>query len=162
MTRLGRISPTARPKATPNESSRPPASPTLTTSSCGFPKATTPWLANSEFACREASGRGSRSRARCSRMLQSSYLTRPLRRSIQAERSVQEALEVLMENRTTLVIAHRLSTVRRADRIIVIEHGRIVEQGTHEELFARDGEYRKLYDLQFVSPEPPGNGGLVN
>jgi subfamily B ATP-binding cassette protein MsbA len=80
----------------------------------------------------------------------------------EAERSVQEALEVLMENRTTLVIAHRLSTVRRADRIIVIEHGRIVEQGTHEELFARDGEYRKLYDLQFVSPEPPGNGGLVN
>ena len=80
----------------------------------------------------------------------------------EAERSVQEALEVLMENRTTLVIAHRLSTVRRADRIIVIEHGRIVEQGTHEELFARDGEYRKLYDLQFVSPEPSGNGGLVN
>jgi subfamily B ATP-binding cassette protein MsbA len=80
----------------------------------------------------------------------------------EAERSVQEALEVLMENRTTLVIAHRLSTVRRADRIIVVEHGRIVEQGTHEELFARDGEYRKLYDLQFVSPEPPGNGGLVN
>jgi len=81
----------------------------------------------------------------------------------EAERSVQEALEVLMENRTTLVIAHRLSTVRRADRIIVVEHGRIVEQGTHDELFARDGEYRKLYDLQFVAAqEAPGNGGLVN
>jgi subfamily B ATP-binding cassette protein MsbA len=81
----------------------------------------------------------------------------------EAERSVQEALEVLMENRTTLVIAHRLSTVRRADRIIVVEHGRIVEQGTHDELFARDGEYRKLYDLQFVAgEEAPGNGGLVN
>jgi subfamily B ATP-binding cassette protein MsbA len=81
----------------------------------------------------------------------------------EAERSVQEALEVLMENRTTLVIAHRLSTVRRADRIIVVEHGRIVEEGTHEELFARDGEYRKLYDLQFVTAEEaPGNGGLVN
>jgi len=81
----------------------------------------------------------------------------------ESERSVQEALEVLMENRTTLVIAHRLSTVRRADRIIVIEHGRIVEEGTHDELFARDGEYRKLYDLQFVMPEEaPGNGGLVN
>ncbi len=81
----------------------------------------------------------------------------------EAERSVQEALEVLMENRTTLVIAHRLSTVRRADRIIVVEHGRIVEEGTHDELFARDGEYRKLYDLQFVAAdEAPGNGGLVN
>jgi subfamily B ATP-binding cassette protein MsbA len=81
----------------------------------------------------------------------------------EAERSVQEALETLMENRTTLVIAHRLATVRRADRIIVVEHGRIVEQGTHDELFARDGEYRKLYDLQFVAAEEAaGNGGLVN
>ena len=81
----------------------------------------------------------------------------------EAERSVQEALETLMENRTTLVIAHRLSTVRRADRIIVIEHGQIVEEGNHDELFARDGEYRKLYDLQFISSaEAAGNGGLVN
>jgi ABC-type multidrug transport system fused ATPase/permease subunit len=54
-----------------------------------------------------------------------------------------------MENRTTLVIAHRLSTVRRADRIIVLVRGRIVEQGTHEELLALGAEYRKLYDLQF-------------
>ena len=54
-----------------------------------------------------------------------------------------------MENRTTLVIAHRLSTVRRADRIAVMARGRIVEEGAHEELIALGREYRKLYDLQF-------------
>jgi len=69
----------------------------------------------------------------------------------ESERAVQDALETLMQNRTTLVIAHRLSTVRRADKIIVLVRGRIVEEGTHEELFARGKEYRKLYDLQFMS-----------
>jgi subfamily B ATP-binding cassette protein MsbA len=67
----------------------------------------------------------------------------------ESERLVQEALEALMHNRTTLVIAHRLSTVRRADRIVVLVAGRIVEQGTHDELLALNAEYRKLYDLQF-------------
>lgn len=66
----------------------------------------------------------------------------------EAERVVQDAIERLMENRTTLVIAHRLSTVRRADRIYVIVTGEIVEEGTHDELFALEGEYRKLCDLQ--------------
>jgi len=69
----------------------------------------------------------------------------------EAERAVQDALETLMQNRTTLVIAHRLSTVRRADKIIVLVRGRIVEEGTHEELLARGQEYRKLYDLQFMA-----------
>jgi ATP-binding cassette, subfamily B, bacterial MsbA len=71
----------------------------------------------------------------------------------EGERLVQEALERLMENRTTLVIAHRLSTVRRADRIAVMVRGRIVEEGTHEELIALGREYRKLYDLQFHDAE---------
>ncbi len=69
----------------------------------------------------------------------------------ESERSVQEALEHLMQNRTTLVIAHRLSTVRRADRIAVIVHGRIAEEGTHDELLALGQKYSKLYNLQLMS-----------
>jgi ATP-binding cassette, subfamily B, bacterial MsbA len=80
----------------------------------------------------------------------------------ESERAVQDALETLMRNRTTLVIAHRLSTVRRADKIIVLVRGQIVEQGTHDELFARGEEYRKLYDLQFMTaPEIDANETAV-
>lgn len=67
----------------------------------------------------------------------------------QSERLVQAALERLMPGRTTFAIAHRLSTVRAADLIVVMSHGKIVERGTHEELLAHGGEYRRLYDLQF-------------
>jgi subfamily B ATP-binding cassette protein MsbA len=72
----------------------------------------------------------------------------------ESEGLVQEALERLMANRTTLVVAHRLSTVRRADRIVVLVRGEIVESGTHEELLARGAEYRKLYELQFRDEMP--------
>ena len=71
----------------------------------------------------------------------------------ESERLVQQALNNLMQGRTTLVIAHRLSTIRSAHKIVVLDKGRIVEAGTHEELLAHRGVYRKLYDLQFVDDE---------
>ena len=66
----------------------------------------------------------------------------------ESERYVQDALEKMMENRTSLVIAHRLSTIQKADLIVVMERGEIVEQGTHQELFEKNGVYRKLVELQ--------------
>jgi subfamily B ATP-binding cassette protein MsbA len=71
----------------------------------------------------------------------------------ESEAQVQAALATLMHDRTVLVIAHRLSTVRSADRIAVVEHGRITELGSHEELLARGGMYSRLYQLQFGEDE---------
>ena len=76
----------------------------------------------------------------------------------ESERAVQQALERLMAGRTTLVIAHRLSTVRRADQLAVIEEGRIVERGSHGDLLASGGLYRRLHDLQVFDAEDGGGG----
>ena len=68
----------------------------------------------------------------------------------ETEQWIQEALETLMAGRTTIMVAHRLSTIQHADKIIVMHKGRIRESGTHQELLEADGIYRKLYQLQLA------------
>jgi ATP-binding cassette subfamily B protein len=85
----------------------------------------------------------------------------------ESEAAVQQALDTALEGRTSLVIAHRLSTVRDADQILVIDDGRIVQQGRHEELLLQGGLYAELYRTQFAAQTPPpeqrvtADGGLV-
>ena len=78
----------------------------------------------------------------------------------ESEREVQVAIDNLMRGRTTLVIAHRLSTIQHADRICVLSEGEIVEEGTHGELLKKQGEYSRLYALQFREPKEETAGGL--
>jgi ATP-binding cassette subfamily B protein len=79
----------------------------------------------------------------------------------QTEREIQEALDNLVRGRTTIAIAHRLSTLHKADRLVVLEHGRVVEMGQHPALLAAGGRYAQLYQAQMQrgqelgSPEPP-------
>src|SRR5207253_287004 len=75
----------------------------------------------------------------------------------ESERLIQQSLLSLMQGRTTFVIAHRLSTITHATRILVLENGRVVEQGTHEELMQRSGRYRQMVDLQTRPPAPPAS-----
>jgi ABC-type multidrug transport system fused ATPase/permease subunit len=78
-----------------------------------------------------------------------------------SEHLLQIALDNLMRGRTTFVIAHRLSTVQRADWIVVLDRGKIVEQGTHRDLLRRQGLYRELCDLQFSGYELPDSRVLM-
>ena len=82
---------------------------------------------------------------------------------MESELFVQAALANLMQGRTVFVIAHRLSTVRRATRIAVIEGGQITEMGTHDELMRNSGTYQRLYNMQFVGERstPSGNGEIT-
>ena len=78
---------------------------------------------------------------------------------VKSEQLVQEALERLMKGRTAFIIAHRLSTIQFADRIVVLDQGRIVEEGTHSQLLAKDGLYRRLYDRWLKDTKKRGDGG---
>ena len=78
----------------------------------------------------------------------------------ESERMVQQALDRLMVGRTTLIIAHRLATVLKADRIVVMDHGRVVEEGTHAELVRKDGLYARLAALQFDQAALPDEPSL--
>ena len=71
----------------------------------------------------------------------------------ESEKLVQEALNNLMKNRTSLIIAHRLSTIQNADHIIVLEAGKVVEQGTHQQLIQQGGLYKRLIDMQTFQSE---------
>ena len=125
--------------------------PTPTSSSSGCPRATTRRSASRGCGSPAASARRiaiARALLKNAPILILDEATAAL--DSDSERLVQAAIERLMLGRTTLVIAHRLSTVRRADAIAVIEHGRVVELGTHDELIARGGAYERLHRIQFA------------
>ena len=72
----------------------------------------------------------------------------------ESEQMIQYAINKLTENRTSIIIAHRLATIQKADKIIVMEKGEIIEEGTHQELLKQNGHYKRLFELQFKEDVP--------
>ena len=118
-----------------------------TSSSGRCPTGTTPTSRSAAHGSRSASASSSRSPARCSRDPRILILDEATSSvDIPTEARIEEALDTLLRDRTAFVVAHRLSTIRRADVIVVLEHGEVIEAGTHAELIERQGRYYSLYD----------------
>ena len=123
---------------------------TSTISSPGCPRGTTRWWASAAAVCR--ADRSSALPSPASSLKDPAILILDEATSAldnESEGAVQESLERLAADRTTIIIAHRLSTIKNADEIATVEHGKVVERGTHEELLARGGTYARYYRMQF-------------
>ena len=129
---------------------RRPARPTRWSSSRGFPTVSTRWWGSGARVSPAVKSSASPLPACSCATLAFSFWTKPPAPSDnESERAIQASLAQLSEGRTTVIIAHRLSTIRGADLIAVVEEGRVVEQGTHDQLLAADGTYARYYRMQF-------------